>query len=137
MSLAPLGSRCESRSNPRGMTRAGLEGSPVLTMTPGILAELEGVALTIGLEREACGVLAGAIVDERSRVVTAIAHLPSLPALSRSFAISVEGLVTVSADLRASGLQPVALFHTHPSGSARPSDRDARLPRVTGLASLI
>lgn len=109
----------------------------MLFMTTSVISELEKIALTTGIEREACGMLGGALISGHSWEATVIVSFPNLSKLSRSFAISIDHILKAEDVMRASGLQPVALFHTHPSGSARPSHRDTRLPWVTGLPSLI
>ena len=118
-------------------THAIQEAPPVLFIARWVSSELRRVALTIGSDREACGMLGGAYKSGHSREATVIVRFPNLSKLTGSFAISVEEILKAEAGMRASGLQPVALFHTHRSGSARPSHRDTRLPWVTGLPSLI
>ena len=114
-----------------------LEGQPVLFMTHWVIAELQRIALTIGREQEACGLLAGALIDQLWRHATVVVPLRNLSNLDGSFAISVDEIVRTQAVIGSDGLQPVALFHSHTNGSTRPSHRDARLPWVTSIPSLI
>lgn len=67
-----------------------------------------------------------------------VAHF--LPNLSRSrdnFEVDVDEILRSRQAMEVSGLALVAFFHSHPDGSTQPSLRDARLPGISGLASLI
>jgi proteasome lid subunit RPN8/RPN11 len=109
----------------------------VLFIESWVTSELTRTVISTGSDWEVCGMLGGFLENGNFRKATAVTFFHNLSKLRSSFSVSVEEIMKAEATMRTSGLIPVALFHSHRSGSARPSDRDTRLPWVTGLPSLI
>jgi proteasome lid subunit RPN8/RPN11 len=68
---------------------------------------------------ECCGLLAG-----RDGLITAI--LPAVNALAspREYEIAPEELFRLTREIRAAGLELMGIYHSHPAGENRPSQRD-------------
>lgn len=95
------------------------------------------LALALARERrralplEACGLLLG-----RCGVALALAPLPNAhPDPARHFALGAPDLLAALKAARAGGWQVLAVYHTHPGASARPSAADLAggAPGTTGL----
>ena len=106
-------------------------------MTCAISTSLLSRLLTLAAEnasREVCGILLG-----REGVVTAFRHAENVSATPEiAFEIDPATLLAAHREARAAGaLQLLGYFHSHPSGSADPSPRDARQAQPDGSLWLI
>jgi proteasome lid subunit RPN8/RPN11 len=115
--------------DPRGRLRS-------LSLTKDIIAILDHTVRNAG-DREECGLLGGLLDRQNKGIVTIVHHLTNISRLSSNFAVDIDEFLRSKEVMEASGLVPIALFHTHPNGSTQPSLRDTRLPWITGLLSLI
>ena len=88
-------------------------------------------------EAEVCGLLGGSLRETGTTEATVVHPLGNLSLRKTSFAVDVEEFCQARDMIEAAGLMPLALYHSHPNGSTRPSSRDKELPWITGLASLI
>jgi|Deesub1362A_J573_1020465.scaffolds.fasta_scaffold00067_64 proteasome lid subunit RPN8/RPN11 len=85
---------------------------------------------------ERCGVLIGTRVDDVITVkeVVEIENIAESPFL---FEMSPEGLYKAWMDAEKKGMDVVAVFHTHPTGNARPSAFDLEGLKQTGMPWVI
>jgi proteasome lid subunit RPN8/RPN11 len=86
---------------------------------------------------EVCGLLAGTIESESLVVARVAMPLRNVSTRGNSFAIDPRVLRRARTALRADGYAVLALYHSHPYGSTRPSSRDLQLPTITGLLAVI
>lgn len=84
------------------------------------------------LPEEACGFLVGH-GDSAERFVPALNTLRS----STRFSVQPQFLFDFFRNLRRTGEQMVAVFHSHPSGPAVPSNRDIAEAHYIGVAYVI
>jgi proteasome lid subunit RPN8/RPN11 len=89
-----------------------------VTLAPGILEEIIGHARK-SYPDEGCGLLAGRQTADRFIPVTNIASDPA-----RQFEMEPAELIHSLRELRTSGEQLIAVYHSHPNGPARPSKTD-------------
>ena len=96
--------------------------------------EKEEVSMLQSYER--CGVLIGIREDDVITVkeVVEIENIADSPFL---FEMSPEGLYKAWMDAEKKGMDVVAVFHTHPTGNARPSAFDLEGLKQTGLPWVI
>jgi proteasome lid subunit RPN8/RPN11 len=75
--------------------------------------------------REACGFLFG-IAGERGVEVRAVSRARNLAGMDDAFVLDPGDVVRAERDARASGLELVGFWHSHPHGAAMPSADDER-----------
>ena len=80
------------------------------------------------LPDEACGLIAGRS-DGDITIVEKIYTLSNPDHSPEHFSIDPREQLAAVKDMRASGLQPLGNFHSHPQTPARPSEEDVRLAR--------
>jgi len=115
-----------------------LQGSlPCLYLTEKVVAVLKRVVHDAQDGREVCGILGGGILKNNMMIATVVNDLSNISELSGCFAIAVDEILRSQSTIEDSGLLSLAIYHSHPSGSTRPSPRDTKLPQITGLLSLI
>ena len=102
-----------------------------------IVKILEQAALDAGEKAEVCGLLGGYLKETEGAVVTAVHSLSNLSLRKHNFTVDVEEFCRERDAIEAAGLVLLALYHSHPDGSTRPSFRDRKLPWITDLPSLI
>jgi proteasome lid subunit RPN8/RPN11 len=81
---------------------------------------------------EACGILAG-----RDRQVEKLYKMTNADQSSDHFMMTSEEQFKVIKDIRAVGLEMLAIYHSHPETPARPSVEDIRLALTPGVIYLI
>ena len=108
-----------------------------LCLTGQVVAVLESTVHDVQDRREECGLLGGVLTGSDVAVATVVNRLQNISRLSGSFAVSIDEFLRSKEAIEASGLLPLAIFHSHPDGSTRPSLRDTKLPWITSLLSLI
>jgi proteasome lid subunit RPN8/RPN11 len=74
------------------------------------------------LPYEACGILAG-----KDNLVTEIYKIKNIESSSVSYFMEPKEQLKAMKDIRQRGLEMVAIFHSHPFGSAYPSQKDLEL----------
>ncbi|MGB9710125.1 MAG: M67 family metallopeptidase [Thermodesulfovibrio sp.] len=74
------------------------------------------------LPYEACGILAG-----KHDMVTKIYKIKNIENSSVSYLMEPKEQLRAMKDIKNKGLEMVAIFHSHPSGSAYPSSKDIEL----------
>jgi proteasome lid subunit RPN8/RPN11 len=74
------------------------------------------------LPYEACGILAG-----KDNLVTEIYKIKNIESSSVSYFMAPKEQLKAMKDIRQKGLEMVAIFHSHPFGSAYPSQKDLEL----------
>lgn len=122
------------------MTRArpaGPRWTRCLSLATSVTESLEQQVAHAGTDREICGLLGGARRADGTVLATAARPLRNRAVRRREFEISIADLRLGQQALLEAGLQPLALYHSHPSGSVRPSFRDLLLPEVLELPLLI
>lgn len=97
---------------------------PQLSIAPEVLAAVEGRALA-AFPGECCGLLVGRLEEgETVRVGWAEACVNQAADRRRAFTISPDALLAAYRAARERGQRVVGTYHSHPLGSAVPSDRD-------------
>jgi len=81
---------------------------------------------------EACGILAG-----RGRTVERFYPMTNTDASSDHFLMDPAEQFAVVKDMRAAGLEMLAVYHSHPQTPARPSQEDMRLALTPGVLYVI
>ncbi len=81
---------------------------------------------------EACGILAGS--DHRVQQFYKMANTDQS---ADHFTMAPEEQFAVMKDMRAKGLEMLAIYHSHPSSPARPSAEDIRLAFTPGVIYVI
>ncbi|MDO8586219.1 MAG: M67 family metallopeptidase [Armatimonadota bacterium] len=81
---------------------------------------------------EACGLLAGA-----DGVVQRCYRLTNRDRSPEHFTLVPQEQFAAAKDMRANGLQAVAVYHSHPASPARMSDEDLRLAVAPGIRYVI
>jgi proteasome lid subunit RPN8/RPN11 len=79
-----------------------------------------------GLPNEACGLIAGNIVNN-IKTIDKIYLLSDPDNSPEHFSIDPREQLAAVKDMRAHGISPLGNFHSHPSTPARPSEEDIRL----------
>ncbi|MCK4849751.1 MAG: M67 family metallopeptidase [Phycisphaerae bacterium] len=81
---------------------------------------------------EACGILAG--TDNR---VQRLYKMTNTDQSSEHFMMAAEEQFAVMKDMRAKGLEILAIYHSHPNSPARPSKEDIRLAFTDGVLYVV
>lgn len=81
---------------------------------------------------EACGLLAG-----NESVISVFHPMTNSDASSEHYSMIPEEQFAAIKDMRAKGLEMIAIWHSHPATPARMSEEDIRLAYTPGLAYLI
>jgi len=81
---------------------------------------------------EACGILAG-----EAHRVQRLYRMNNMDHSCDHFMMAPVEQFRVVKEIRAAGLQMLAIFHSHPATSARPSAEDIRLALTPGVAHVI
>jgi proteasome lid subunit RPN8/RPN11 len=81
---------------------------------------------------EACGILAG-----RNATVERCYRMTNADGSSDHFMMEPAEQFKVVKDIRASALETLAIWHSHPDTAARPSAEDVRLALTPGVACVI
>jgi proteasome lid subunit RPN8/RPN11 len=89
-----------------------------------------------GLPNEACGLLAGKVVNEE-KIVEKVYLLSNMDQSPEHFSIDPKEQLSAIKDMRKSGTVPLGNFHSHPSTPARPSMEDIRLAHDSSASYLI
>ncbi len=85
-----------------------------------------------GLPLEVCGILGG-----RDGEVTVHYPMTNLDASSEHFTMEPKEQFRVVKELRARGVEMVAVYHSHPASPARPSAEDIRLALTPDVSHVI
>lgn len=85
-----------------------------------------------GFPFEVCGILGG-----KGNIVSAIYPMTNTDASREHFMMDPREQFSVAKELRARGLEMVALYHSHPATPARPSDEDIRLALTPDISYVI
>ncbi len=85
-----------------------------------------------GFPLEVCGILGGA-----GHAVSIAYPMTNTAASSKHFMMDPREQFRVVRDLRARGLDMLAIYHSHPETPARPSEEDIRLALTPGVSYLI
>ena len=86
---------------------------------------------------EVCGLLTGRHENSGIALAKTVVNLPNLSGRRDSFAIDVERFCHEKSKLEKEGQRLLALYHSHPVGSTRPSFRDLEIAKITRVVSLI
>lgn len=81
---------------------------------------------------EACGILAG-----KTQRVQRLYRMTNVDHSSDHFMMEPAEQFRVARDIRAAGLQMLAIYHSHPETPARPSAEDIRLAPTSDVAHVI
>jgi len=81
---------------------------------------------------EACGILAG-----RTQRVQRLYRMTNVDRSCDHFMMEPAEQFRVAKDIRAAGLQMLAIYHSHPETPARPSAEDIRLALTSDVAHVI
>ena len=81
---------------------------------------------------EACGILAG-----RENLVRQLYKMANTDQSADHFTMAPEEQFAVMKDMRAKGLEMLAIYHSHPASPARPSAEDVRLAFTPGVIYVI
>lgn len=108
----------------------------MIVVLPGEVAAALPRLADLALPREACGLLVGR-TDEGSVRITGFAPSRNLAAAPDAFEIDTSLHLVLQRRLRARGEAVVGVWHSHPSGAALPSARDAAGAWQDGLIWLI
>ena len=100
-------------------------------LAPGLLEEIVRHAQA-SYPNEGCGLLAG-----RGYAAERFVPMENTKASATEFEMDPRQLVQQLRALRESGLELVAIYHSHPSGPARPSKRDVARAYYPDAASII
>jgi proteasome lid subunit RPN8/RPN11 len=85
-----------------------------------------------GFPLEVCGILGGA-----GDTVSAIYRMTNTDASNEHFMMEPREQFSVVKELRAKSISMLAIYHSHPESSARPSEEDIRLALTPGVSYLI
>ncbi len=85
-----------------------------------------------GFPLEVCGILGG-----RDGAVSAIYRMTNTDASNEHFMMDPKEQFSVAKELRASGLEMAAIYHSHSESPARPSAEDIRLALTPGVSYVI
>ena len=81
---------------------------------------------------EACGILAG-----RDNKVEKFYEMTNVDNSSDHFMMEPKEQFAVAKNMRAAGLEPLAIYHSHPATPARPSAEDIRLAFMPDVTHVI
>ena len=81
---------------------------------------------------EACGMLAG-----KGSTVKTLYKMTNVDNSHDHFRLQPEEQFAVIKDMRAAGLEMLAVYHSHPESPARPSQEDIRMAFTPGVAYVI
>ncbi len=81
---------------------------------------------------EACGILAG-----RDNKVEKFYEMTNVNNSSAHFMMEPKEQFAVAKNMRAAGLEPLAIYHSHPATPARPSAEDIRLAFMPDVTHVI
>ncbi len=81
---------------------------------------------------EACGILAGT-----GHRVERLYEMANTDQSSEHFTMAPEEQFAVMKDMRAKGLEMLAIYHSHPASPARPSAEDIRLAFTDGVLYIV
>ena len=81
---------------------------------------------------EACGILAG-----KDGMVKELYKMTNTNRSSDHFMMEPKEQFTVVKDIRLSGLEMLAIYHSHPITPARPSDEDIRLALTPNITYIV
>jgi len=81
---------------------------------------------------EACGILAG-----RDSIVERMYRMTNTEAREDHYTMEPKEQFAVAKDIRAAGLDMLAIYHSHPTTPARPSAEDVRLAFTPNIAYVI
>ncbi|MDP6380616.1 MAG: M67 family metallopeptidase, partial [Phycisphaerae bacterium] len=81
---------------------------------------------------EACGILAGT-----GEQVERLYKMKNADESADHFMMEPKEQFAVIKDIRAKGLEMLAIYHSHPASPARPSDEDIRLALMPGVLYVI
>jgi [CysO sulfur-carrier protein]-S-L-cysteine hydrolase len=101
-----------------------------LTLAPGILEQVIELSRK-ALPNEACGLLVGRTSADR------LIPIRNISGESHEFEMDPAQLIAALRDLRDSGEQLIAIFHSHPHGPAEPSKTDVQRAHYPEAAHLI
>ncbi|HYR86193.1 MAG TPA: M67 family metallopeptidase [Terriglobia bacterium] len=101
-----------------------------LSLAPGLLEQVTEHAKTCH-PQEGCGVLVG------SQLATRFIPMDNATASSTDYEMDPAQLIGVLRDLRTSGEDLLAIYHSHPFGPAKPSKRDIERAYYPEAAHLI
>lgn len=85
-----------------------------------------------GFPLEVCGILGG-----RDGVVERVFRMTNIDASNEHFTMEPREQFAVVKELRAQGLEMLAVYHSHPESPARPSEEDIRLALTPGISHVI
>jgi proteasome lid subunit RPN8/RPN11 len=85
-----------------------------------------------GFPLEVCGILGG-----REGSVERVFRMTNTDASNKHFMMDPREQFAVVKELRAAGLEMVAIYHSHPESPARPSEEDIRLAYTPGVSYVI
>jgi len=85
-----------------------------------------------GFPLEVCGILGGT-----DKTVTTIYRMTNTDASNEHFMMDPKEQFAVVKDLRAKGLDMLAIYHSHPETPARPSEEDIKLALTPDVSHLI
>ena len=85
-----------------------------------------------GFPLEVCGILGG-----RDGEVSACYRMTNTDASNEHFTMDPKEQFSVVKDLRAKGLEMLAIYHSHPETPARPSEEDIRLALTPNVSYVI
>jgi proteasome lid subunit RPN8/RPN11 len=85
-----------------------------------------------GFPLEICGILGG-----REGTVVQAFRMTNTDASNEHFMMEPREQFAVARELRASGLEMSAIYHSHPESPARPSEEDIRLALTPGVSHVI
>ena len=85
-----------------------------------------------GFPLEVCGILGG-----RDGLVSAIFRMTNTDASNEHFMMDPKEQFAVVKELRAQGIEMLAIYHSHPESPARPSEEDIRLALTPDVSYVI
>ncbi len=85
-----------------------------------------------GFPLEVCGMLGG-----KDGVVSAIFRMTNTDASNEHFMMDPKEQFAVVKELRARGIEMLAIYHSHPESPARPSEEDIRLALTPNVSYVI
>lgn len=85
-----------------------------------------------GFPLEVCGILGG-----KDGVVERVFRMTNTDASNEHFTMEPREQFAVAKELRAQGLEMLAVYHSHPESPARPSEEDIRLALTPGISHVI